>query len=161
VAGVLTCRPGVWSNRPTIKYQWLRSGAPIRGALAASYRATTSDYAKRLSCRVTATNAGGSVVALTGSLPVGLGLITNTLRPAIIGKAKVGNRLTASPGRWSPSATAYSFRWYRNGVAIKGATKSTYKVVKADKKRKLTVKVTAKRAYYASASKVSAYKKAY
>ncbi len=48
-----------------------------------------------------------------------------------------------------------SYQWLRNGKAIKGATKSTYKLAKSDKRKKITVKVTGKRAGYTTKSVVS------
>ncbi|MFF4139457.1 hypothetical protein ACFY1B_50720 [Streptomyces mirabilis] len=63
--------------------------------------------------------------------------------PSLNGTAKIGYRLTAAHGTWSPTATSYSYTWKRNGKAIAGASKSTYIVVKADKGQKVTVMVTA------------------
>ncbi|WP_298131782.1 hypothetical protein [Micropruina sp.] len=76
--------------------------------------------------------------------------------PKISGTAKVGKKLTAKPGTWKPSGTKLSYQWYRNSTKISGATKSTYKLVKADKKKKITVKVTGKKDGYANTTKTSA-----
>ncbi|WP_406840766.1 hypothetical protein ACICHK_39495 [Streptomyces sp. AHU1] len=46
---------------------------------------------------------------------------------------------------WAPAPTAYGYQWYRNGKAITGAIKSTYKLTTADRGRDITVKVTAKK----------------
>ena len=43
----------------------------------------------------------------------------------------------------------------RSGKAIKGATKPSYKLTSKDKRKKITVKVTGKKAGYASKSVVS------
>ncbi|MFT3970979.1 MAG: hypothetical protein QM695_12070 [Micropruina sp.] len=75
--------------------------------------------------------------------------------PKISGTAKVGKTLTAKPGKWKPSGTKLSYQWYRNSTKITGATKSTYKLVKADKKNKMTVKVTGKKDGYANTTKTS------
>jgi len=59
-----TCTQGEWSGSPTaFAYQWLRNGAPIVGATGEDYISTTADEGVSLQCQVTATNAGGSVVA--------------------------------------------------------------------------------------------------
>jgi hypothetical protein len=63
--------------------------------------------------------------------------------PTITGTTRVGKKLTAVPGTWTPAPTKFSYRWYRNGHAISGATSVTYKLKKADKGKRISVKVTA------------------
>jgi hypothetical protein len=65
VGETLTATPGIWQGSPTFAYQWLADGAAIPGATSASYEADGGDEGKVLSVRVTATNAGGSVVAMS------------------------------------------------------------------------------------------------
>jgi hypothetical protein len=36
----------------------------------------------------------------------------------------VGPTLTASHGTWTPRPTSYTYQWYANGKAIKGATEA-------------------------------------
>lgn len=78
-----------------------------------------------------------------------------TKKPTIAGTAKAGKKLTAKPGSWSPRPSSYTYRWYRNGAPIKGATKRTYTVKKSDRGRKITVRIQAKRAGYPAGSAVS------
>src|SRR5690606_39614733 len=52
--------------------------------------------------------------------------------PKITGDLKVGKVQKVIVGTWSPAATTYTYQWYRNGKAIKGATGKTYKLVAAD-----------------------------
>ena len=67
----------------------------------------------------------------------------------------------ASAGDWPPSAISVALRsanthqWQRNGKKIKGATKSSYKLTKADKGKKITLKVKGSKAGYSSASTTS------
>ncbi len=68
---------------------------------------------------------------------------TKVVTPKVSGKRKVGKKLTAVRGSWEPTPTRYTYRWYRNGNSIKGATSKTYKLKKADKGKRITVKVTA------------------
>lgn len=63
--------------------------------------------------------------------------------PEITGSAVVGQVLTANTGAWAPKPASLTLRWYRNGDAIKGATKATYTLTKADYKKRITLKVTA------------------
>lgn len=58
---------------------------------------------------------------------------SNTTLPVITGTPRVGQTLAGTSGTWagSPSPT-YAFQWLRDGVAITGATSSTYEVTEAD-----------------------------
>lgn len=81
--------------------------------------------------------------------------LRSTKKPSVSGKAKAGKTLSAKPGTWTPSATSYSYRWYRNGKVISGASKRTYKVKKSDKRRKLSVRVYAKRSGHPTGTALS------
>jgi hypothetical protein len=67
----------------------------------------------------------------------------NTARPAISGTPLVGRRLTCSPGTWDHDPTGLTYRWNRAGVAITGASASSYTLVAADGVRPITCTVTA------------------
>ena len=89
---------------------------------------------------------------------------TRSVGASVTGTAKVASTLTAKNGTWSGTAPiAYTYKWYRctvigktvttavpassaKCVAIAGATKSTYKLVSADKGKYVRVLVTAKNA---------------
>lgn len=69
---------------------------------------------------------------------------TNTVLPAITGTETVGQDLTVDNGTFTGDATiTYEYQWYRGGVAIAGATSSTYTLVAADATFILTARVTA------------------
>jgi hypothetical protein len=57
------CSAGEWSGSPTLSYQWLRNGTAITGATSSSYTPVEADEGTAVELQVTATNAGGSVVA--------------------------------------------------------------------------------------------------
>ena len=82
--------------------------------------------------------------------------LTMRVRPRISGTARRGHTLSVSKGTWGLPATSWTYRWLRNGVPIAGATKSTHKVVTADRRHRLSVRVTASRAGYPAASVVTA-----
>jgi hypothetical protein len=75
--------------------------------------------------------------------------------PTITGTAKVGSKLTAVPGTWSPTPTSYRYAWKVDGVAVTGATSSTFTVPASAAGKKITVMVTGLKQYYES-SKTSA-----
>jgi hypothetical protein len=68
----------------------------------------------------------------------------STLAPSASGTPAVGQTLSCSTGSWTGSPTlSYAYSWLRDGVAIAGATASTYVVQAADVGNGLTCKVTA------------------
>jgi len=75
--------------------------------------------------------------------------------PVISGTTKVGQKLRVTTGAWSPMPPKLKIRWYRNGHAIKHATATTYTLRKADRRKRISVKVTASGAGYQTLSRVS------
>lgn len=67
----------------------------------------------------------------------------NTALPTISGLAEVGGTLSCSTGTWLNGPTGFAFQWKRAGVAIAGATASTYDEVSADQTTLTTCSVTA------------------
>ncbi|MFT4123446.1 MAG: CHAP domain-containing protein [Microbacteriaceae bacterium] len=63
--------------------------------------------------------------------------------PTITGTAKQGHVLTAHTGAWGPVTPSFGYQWYRDGVAISGATGATRTVSAADVGHTLTVTVRA------------------
>ncbi|HEY5044528.1 MAG TPA: hypothetical protein VII53_01575 [Solirubrobacteraceae bacterium] len=59
-----TCTPGEWAGSPVLSYQWLRNGADIPGATGPVYTPVAADEGTAVQCQVTATNGGGTVVAV-------------------------------------------------------------------------------------------------
>ncbi|MFD0316301.1 FG-GAP-like repeat-containing protein [Streptomyces flavalbus] len=85
-----------------------------------------------------------------GSFTVTPAPLKNTTAPAVTGTARVGSRLTAAPGSWTPAPDSYTYQWKANGQAISGATASTYLVPASLRGKKVTVAVTARRSGWAS-----------
>ena len=76
--------------------------------------------------------------------------------PVVTGTARVGATLAVATGTWAPQPDSLAVVWKRNGVAIAGATGSSYALVAADLGRRITVTATAAKAGYASLAKTSA-----
>ena len=51
-------------------------------------------------------------------------------------------------GAWAPGTVTYTYQWYRDGVAISGATGSTRTTTSSDHGKTLTVRVKAKATGY-------------
>lgn len=79
VGETVTCDRGLWSNGvDEYTYAWLRDGAAIDGATAATYALTAADGERRVACEVTARNAAGASTparsgAVTVTVPAGPG----------------------------------------------------------------------------------------
>ena len=153
----LTADAGAWGpGEVALSYQWYRSGAKIAKATKPVYTLKAADKGKKITVKITGTKPGYTTVSKTSVATgkVAAGTLTS-VKPKITGTVKIGKRLTAKPGTWKPSGVKLSYQWLRNGKAIKGATKSTYKLAKADKGKKITVKVTGKKAGYTTKSATS------
>ncbi|MDR1711203.1 MAG: hypothetical protein LBR58_05035 [Propionibacteriaceae bacterium] len=74
--------------------------------------------------------------------------------PTVSGTAKVGSKLSATAGSWSPKISPV-YQWLRDGVPIVGATGSSYVLAAADLGASVQVQVTGQVAGYATTSKVS------
>ncbi|HEX5245696.1 MAG TPA: hypothetical protein VFW41_01060 [Gaiellaceae bacterium] len=160
VGGTLTASNGTWTGTApiTYTYAWLRCDttggacATISGATVHTYTVASADNGHTIRVTVTATNAGGSGQATSGST----GVVTvsapvNTVKPTVTGTAKQGQTLTATTGTWVGQAPiTYTFQWWRcdpNGAncsSIPGATSRTYVLTATDVGRSVRVIVAAK-----------------
>ncbi|MFG3529726.1 hypothetical protein ACGF8B_23675 [Streptomyces sp. NPDC047917] len=163
VGAKLTTTSGSWTPSATsYGYQWKADGKAIKGATSSTYTVPASLLGKYVTITVTAHRTGhadgsatpASVKVATGSAPKA------TKQPTISGTAKVGRTLKAAKGSWTPAPTSYAYQWYANGKAISGATKSSLTLKSAQRGKKITVKVTARRTGHASGSATSKATKA-
>ncbi|MDQ1136955.1 hypothetical protein QE410_001754 [Microbacterium sp. SORGH_AS 1204] len=158
VGSTLTVNPGTWDEGTTLTYQWMRgNGSYIFGAKGTTYTVGAADVGTQITVAVSATKPGYSPARKT-SAPTAV-VVKGTLSgatPTITGTTKVGYTLTARAGTWAPAPVALSYQWSRNGVAISGATSSTYKLTSSDKGKRITVKVTGTKTGYTTLAKTSA-----
>lgn len=75
--------------------------------------------------------------------------------PKITGTSKVGRTLKVTVGAWSPRPS-FGYQWYANGkkISAKG-TKKSFKLTSRQKGKKITVRVTARKAGYATVARTS------
>lgn len=153
VGQTLKAIAGRWDTGATVTFQWFRAGVAVPGATRSSYLLTSADVGKTITVATTGTLAtfvpktetsAASKVILTGRPFV------RAPKPTISGNARVGANLTVNRGVWNPTPSKYYYQWYRNGVAIAGATKSTYKTTAADLGANITVSVKAAKTGYAT-----------
>ncbi|MEU3688198.1 hypothetical protein [Streptomyces narbonensis] len=81
--------------------------------------------------------------------------LRNTAAPGISGTAVVGGKVTAKPGSWSLPVTSLAYQWRANGVAIAGATASTYTIPSTIQGKQLSVAVIARRTGHPTLTAVS------
>ena len=159
VGKTLTAKAGTWSPSATLKFQWKRDGKNISGATRSTYTLAGADAGRNISVTVTGSKANYASVAKTSkSLKIKVGAFSKASVPSISGSTKVGSKLTANTGTWSPKAS-FGYQWYRGNAKIKGATKSTYTPVAADNGKFLKVSVTGKSKGYKDVTKTSKAKK--
>ncbi len=83
---------------------------------------------------------------------------TKAKHPKLKGAAKIGKRLMPAMAKkalrkgFAPAATGLRYQWLRNGHPIKHATKATYRIRKADRRKRLKVRVTGVRNGHAQAT---------
>jgi len=147
-----------WTPTPdSFDYQWLRNGAPIDGATSDTYELVGLDAGAVISVQVTP--------VLTNYLPITRvsqptstvlsGLYSVKPVPTISGATAVGQLLTAVTSGWTPTPTSFTYVWLRNGVAISGATSSTYRLTLADRGFVISVRVTPVLTGYSSTARTS------
>lgn len=155
VGSKLTVRAATWKVKPSkLSYRWLRDGKTIAGATKSSYVPVAKDKGHKLSIKITGTRSGYVSASSTSARTkaVAAGKLSVSKRPKVTGTYLPGRTLKVSKGSWKTKPTSYAYRWYRSGKAVKGATKSSYKLTKKDAGRKVYARVTVKRSGYATAS---------
>ncbi|WP_377466302.1 choice-of-anchor M domain-containing protein [Populibacterium corticicola] len=157
VGSTLTAKATATPTADKFSYQWLVDGKAVAGATRSTYVVAAGDAGKKLSVKVTASKSGYTAKTVTSTqVSVAKAAVKAFTKSSVTvsGKAQVAKTLTAK-ATFSPKADKVSYQWLRNGKAIKGATKSKYKVVAADAGKKLTVKATASKSGYATKSVTS------
>lgn len=152
VGQTLTCDGGSWNNYTTLNYSWYSGGAYV-GA-GPTRLLTASDGGKSVYCYVTAINGGGQTGATSNSVAV-QGIPVNSVAPVASGTGTVGQILSTTTGTWSNAPTSYTYQWLRGGVAIAGATVSTYTLAAADSATNVSCRVAAVNAAGTAAGVVS------
>lgn len=159
VGVTLSVVPGSWAPAPvTLRYQWLRGSAAIGGATTSTYKLAPTDAGKQVSVRVTGSKSGYTTAVRTSAARTVGKAFTSAPVPAVSGSGRVGQTLNAASGTWSPAPVALTYQWMRNGSAISGATGTSHKLVTADARSNITVRVTGTKTGYTTVAKVSVAK---
>lgn len=151
----LTASAGSWSpTAKRVRYQWLRNGVGIAGLVSSSYTLTAADKGQKISARVTAIATGDTpTTKTTVAKTVAAGTLSVSGSNTIVGTLKVGYTLKTPYA--VPSGATVKYRWYRNGSPIAYASRSTYKLVSADRGKKISLKATFSKPGYTTVTKTA------
>jgi hypothetical protein len=147
-----TCSIGMLDFGVKASFAWLVAGKSVGGGAVTNTSTSHSSaitvpgsaYKKALACRVSVSDGTGPVSsATTKSVSVSLGkALKPSKKPRLSGQHKVGKVESVKAGTW-PRGVKFTYQWLLNGKVIKKATKSSLKLSKADKGKKISCRVTA------------------
>jgi protocatechuate 3,4-dioxygenase beta subunit len=151
----LTVTKGKWNVTPTsYQYRWYRvdaAGAATLVGTEPSYTLVFADSGSYVYAEVIAekeVHFDGSVIVTGRAGPAILPSSTITIG----GDRLVGETLSADVPGWNLDSPTVTYQWTRSGVAIAGATASSYSPVAGDLGKTIAVKIVAKKAGYPSYS---------
>lgn len=160
VGSTLTAHTGTWSKPDlTYAYQWFVDGTAVSGATHPTFVPRAADVGLPVTVHVTASRAGYATTTAISpqTATVVPGTFTLRSRPTVTGNhTRVGSRLTASTGSWSPTGTTYAYKWYADSVPITGATSSTFIPTSRERGSRIRVRVYARRDGFVTSSALSA-----
>ena len=142
VGSTLRAEPGGFISGTIMQYQWYRSGQPIGGATARTYKLTGADALRAVKVQVTGSLAGyiNKTTDSAYTSTISMGALAGTT-PRITGMTQVGSVLSARTGSWTPGTT-FQYQWYRSGQPINGAVSPGYRLTAIDAGKTLVVRVT-------------------
>jgi hypothetical protein len=146
-----TSAVGSWGSGPLVTtYHWYRGTAEIAGATGPTHPIVTADIGTSVSVRVVTRSAGYVSAAYSAvSGVVSAAAAPRLVKvPSVAGTRSVGHQVSVRAGTWSPVPTSYRFQWRKDGVAIKGATASSYTLPKTMRYHYLTCTVVTVKSGY-------------
>jgi hypothetical protein len=155
IGNTVTAVPGTWDAGVSLSYQWMRNGQAIPDAVFEEYDITEQDWGSYLSVVVTGSLEGYSPSSRVSS---SVGEIAYAFlrspNPTISGTLRERSTLRVSAGSWSPRPRL-SYQWYRDGVPINRATRTSYRLTSSDVGSSITVSVTATARGYTTTTRYS------
>lgn len=158
VGVTLTPEVSGWAATPdSVAYAWT-IGSTTAGT--ATYKPATGDVDKKLTLTVTGTKAGYATASSDPTAPTASTVVASTdfvgsPNPTLSGTVRVGSKVRAVLGPWSPSPTAVAYQWRIDGKAVAGATASSFVPRATDRGHQLSVAVTATLPGYTKAVRTS------
>lgn len=154
VGQTLTTNPGTWDTGAVLSYQWLRDGVEIPQETSATHALSPLDFGKSISVQVTSKVLGFLDVSKTSSpSKVSAGVMAPSM-PRLSGTVKVGSTIKTVVSPWV-SGAKITYKWFANGVQIKGQNSSSLKLLATYKAKRIAVEVTQSATGYTLATKSS------
>jgi surface antigen len=153
VGETLSATAGAWVPAPTsLSYQWSAAGKPVKHGTGATLPVGPTLVGKALRVTVTAVRPGYRPLRTSSAKtpPVALGRITTTATPAVLGIPRPGALLRLRAGSVTPRDAGVSVTWWRSGVRIKDATRTSYRVTASDLGGRIAARATLTKAGYAT-----------
>ena len=119
----------------SISYQWKRGGVAISGATASTHTLTQADVGSTITVTASYTDLQGTAESATSGATASVANVNDppTGTVSFSGLAIQGVELAAANTLADEDGIGtISYQWKRGGVAISGATASTYTLVSAD-----------------------------
>lgn len=132
-----------------VAYRWYRNGTAIAGATQAAYTVTQADSLATLTARAVVGRRGFVDATATAAQVVVPGFFSATPAPRVTGDGRPGETLTATVPAWTPAASL-DLQWLRDGVAIPGATSSSYRLTGSDEGATVSLRVVGSRTSFSS-----------
>jgi len=112
------------SGTSPLAYQWYKNGISISGATNTTYTIAAAASADSGNYTVTISNSVGSITSNTAILSVNQVVVSPVITTQPVSQSVItGSAVLLSVGT---TGSSMSYQWYNNGVAISGATASTY-----------------------------------
>ncbi|MFT4280106.1 hypothetical protein [Microbacterium sp.] len=140
-----------WMPGTRYSYKWMSDGHPVPGARSKTLVLSPDLVGTRITVVVTGRTLGYATASATSSQTA---KVARTAKPTIGGVAKVGQRLTAKPGKWT-TGTTLRYQWRADGKAIPRATRSTLTVTTSLRGKKITVTVVGTKPGYTTVARTS------
>lgn len=123
--GLLRINTGSWTLGAKLTYKWRLDGTVIPKAVAKTLSISDNFVGHEIGVDVTGSKSGMKPTTLSSEdYPIGIIDVTNA--PTISGQLAVGAALTLSDCNCSPQIQSKQIQWYKDGVAIPGASSSSY-----------------------------------
>lgn len=155
VGEYLTLEFGDWYDLADLEIQWMRDGVGIDEAWDEDYEIRPADVGHRLSASVIASADGYNEAQFTTASVMVPGLTLKGSKPAIVGAAVRGTRLSVATGAWT-RGTRFTYQWLANGAPIAKSTKATRALSRKLAHKRISVAVTGYKKGYALLTMTSA-----
>ncbi|NOY66189.1 MAG: DUF4347 domain-containing protein, partial [Gammaproteobacteria bacterium] len=129
-----------------LSYQWFAFDTMITGATNSTYTLTNLDIGSEVRVQVTYTDGQGTVELFSSAATLPVGFINSNPAGNVLINGIVTEDQTLTVDITTITDTdglgAFSYQWLRDGIAIPGATASTYALGDADVNALMSVQVT-------------------